>query len=151
VSSLAVAALTAGATFLATRWKVSKDFDIEIARAVRSDRIEVYPKLWALTERLAFYAKERDLTYSDALDLGSALRRWYYQEGGIFLSENSRDAYFELHEALKAVYTSKPVQSEPLKPREFFSIQRPSSNLRTALARDLGTRRGGVEEAKAKD
>jgi hypothetical protein len=151
LSAVAVAAVTALITFLATRWKVGKDFEIEINRAVRSDRIEVYRKLWTISEPLAFYAKERDITYAEAQNVAFALRRWYYRDGGMFLSEDSRERYFGLQKALQAVYKNQRAQSaiwKPLEPQEFFSVQRHSSELRTALAEDLGTRRKGLEKAR---
>jgi hypothetical protein len=150
VSAVAVAAVTAFITFLATRWKVGKDFEIEINRAVRGDRIEVYRRLWTISEPLAFYAKERDITYADAQRVGFALRRWYYREGGMFLSQNSREQYFGLQKALQTVYKSERAQLamwKPLESGEFLSVQRRSSNLRTALAEDLGTRRKGLDKA----
>jgi hypothetical protein len=149
-SGAAVAAITALLTFLATRWKIGKDFEIEITRALRNDRIDVYRKLWTISEPLAYHGKERFITYAEAEKLGIALRRWYYREGGLFLSENSRDRYFDLQKALARVYNGIRAQSESWKaltPKEFFAVQARSSDLRTALAYDLGTRRRGLEKA----
>jgi len=52
---------------------------------------------------LAKYARPKELTFEGLETLTLSLRKWYFQKGGLFLSDNSRDRYFELQDAIRDV------------------------------------------------
>ncbi len=120
----------------ATRNDVFKD--LELYR----QRIESYRKLWALTEALAKYAREKkDFTTEDAERLSAELRRWYFQEGGLFLSQRARTAYFAFQEELRDIVKRHSSVTESLDEHSFEEVRNKSSILRTALAHDVGARK----------
>jgi hypothetical protein len=68
---------------------------------LRSARMKVYPSFWARTSTLSRSPR----TTADAEDLKQLqqdLRRWYYVDGGIYLSRSSAQRYVELQEAMDA-------------------------------------------------
>jgi hypothetical protein len=150
LGSAVISAVAVGlVTFLATRWKVTRDFELEINRTLRTDRIAVYRKLWAIMEPLAFFGRDRDLTYSDLRALSVALRRWYYTRGGIFLSQTAYRCYMDLQGELRTVLETGSARKDPGQvadwETEFVPVQGRGSALRHALAGDVGGRLLGIE------
>ena len=137
--------------YLAARWKAHKDLEADYDRELRGARIAAYRALWTLLEPLARYAPPGPLTAAVAADLASALRGWYFQTGGLFLSDESRRAYFALQEVRAAALAPTPNGTPPAAPAgdpagelggaTRTALRRAGSALRTATARDVGTRR----------
>jgi hypothetical protein len=145
VSELAKIVLTAGAglltgallAVLGTRQRLEVEYDIELRR----QRIEAYQALWKILEPLAYYAPPSAVTYSVARDLAQALRKWYFEVGGLFLSEASREAYFDLQKGLGGVI-KEPLDADsvPLGAQRFERLRSIASRLRTTLTQDVATR-----------
>jgi hypothetical protein len=70
-----------------------------------------------------------------------ALRKWYFEEGGLFFSEPARDAYFALQDGLKEL--GEPSHDPVPKPALEALIGKGSA-LRTYLSADVGTRAKGM-------
>jgi hypothetical protein len=132
-SALGSALLTYVTTFLKIRQDLAAQYDAELRR----DRIGVYKALWKCTEPLARYARQSVFTYHEAQALATALRCWYFEEGGIFLSEPARDAYFDLQKALKTLHGGAHEQVPDPVLEKLMEI---GSALRTRLSQDVGTR-----------
>ena len=126
-------------TYLSAILKFRKDLAFKYDTDLREKRIPEYRELWKLLQPLAQYARPGPFTFEVAQQLTQNLRRWYFEGGGIFLSDRSRDAYFALQESLKEV--SKEDSARSLEPEPFETIRKRSSDLRTALTRDVGTRK----------
>ena len=105
-------------------------------------REAAYRDLWARTEPLAKYARSRPFDARAAADLAGSLREWYFQVGGLYLTESCRTAYFRLQEGLQAALTRVEEPTPPLilTPDIVEGLRTAASRLRTALAQDLGTR-----------
>lgn len=114
-----------------TTWRrVPQDLQIEYDKDLRSQRISHYKTLWSRTLPLAKYPQSRPLAYDSAPparlerllrkllphddgtegrvvdsieSLSISLRDWYFEGGGLFLSESTRDTYFDLQDGLKIV------------------------------------------------
>jgi len=132
-SALGSALLTYVTTFVKIRQDLAAQYDADLRR----DRIGVYKQLWQCTEPLARYAPQAAFTFHDAHTLAAALRRWYFEEGGLYLSDPARDAYFELQKALKALDEDSD-QSVPNPTLE--KLMERGSAVRTQLSKDVGTR-----------
>lgn len=65
---------------------------------------------------------------------------WYFEVGGIFLSSNSRDKYFAVQDEIKAIQERSRPYGEVLPDKHLRVITSKSSELRTSLATDLGSR-----------
>jgi hypothetical protein len=79
-------------------------------------------------------------------DLARNLRRWYFEEGGLYLSAEAREAYFQLQDALTAVIESNrwaagTDSSDEIDAQTFQALRQIGSWLRTTLTYDVGTRR----------
>jgi hypothetical protein len=136
------------AAYAGTRRRVLAELEAQYDSKLRDSRLGVYPKLWAELEPLAKYAREppgypaRD----EITRLSVALRKWYFQTGGIYLSAEAREAYFQLQDALTTVVTSKRWKavddtSDQLDGETFERLRKIGSWLRTTLTYDVGTRR----------
>jgi hypothetical protein len=122
---------------LGSRQRLEVEYDIEL----RKHRIEAYQALWKILEPLAYYSPPSAVTYAVASDLSQALRSWYFEVGGLFLSEGSREAYFDLQKGLGGVI-KEPLDARyrPLGARRFERLRSLASTLRTASTQDVATR-----------
>lgn len=95
----------------ATHWWWLRRHLEEIRRAydeeLRKSRMTTYQKLWKEFSPLAVYAPEGDVTYQDIVQLGTALRRWYFEDGGLLFTTRARDVYFMVQEAIDRVAETK--------------------------------------------
>ena len=108
----------------AQRRKLESDYDA----ALRAERLAEYRKLWQLTEPLGWYGKH-EITSERAKKLLADLDHWYFEGGGLFLSDISYQSFEELLRALDT-YDGVPAHLRPV-----------GSKLRTALAYDIGGRK----------
>jgi hypothetical protein len=137
VVSGAASAIIAGVlTYVTAVLKIRRDLAAQYDADLRRDRIGVYKELWKSLQPLARYAPERSLTCADAHALAGQLRSWYFEQGGLYLSEASREAYFGLQDALKDIHPS----DKPLSKEEVAMLRERGSTLRTHLTKDVGTR-----------
>jgi hypothetical protein len=147
VIGLAGTAIAAAiAAYAGTKHRVRAELEGEYDSALRTARLEVYRELWGELEPLAKYARDPPglPRRREIEDLSAALRRWYFQLGGIYLSAESRQAYFDLQEALTVVVTSErwePDASGAVDDATFEALRHLGSWLRTTLTYDVGTRR----------
>ncbi len=116
---------------------------------LRQLRIEAYKSIWKLTSAVARWPKQHP-SFADFWVLHLALRDWYYQTGGLYLSENARARYGDLQELLDAYLSgrapddSTPVPRDPDRRRvesPYDALMKTASDFRTALTEDLATRR----------
>ncbi len=136
------------AAYVGTRRRVLAELEGRYDAALRDLRLGVYPQLWAALQPLAKYAREPPgpPAVEDVGAVCTRLRRWYFEEGGIYLSAEAREAFFQLQDALTAVSasgSSAPAKhtSARLAPDTFKALQAIASWLRTTLTYDVGTRR----------
>lgn len=132
-------------TYLAAILKFRQDLRAQYDKDLRDKRIEEYRELWELTGAFPKYAVPKSVTYGDANKLAENLRIWYFGKGGMFLSDDSRNAYFKYQEAFKKILADETEDlSRPLgKPgdRTYELLRQRGSKLRSALVRDVGTRK----------
>jgi hypothetical protein len=83
--------------------RVSQDLQIEYDKDLRSRRVVQYQKLWSCMLPLAKYPEADPPAYDSIKMLSESLRDWYFGEGGLILSEETRDSYFNLQDGLKIV------------------------------------------------
>jgi hypothetical protein len=136
------------AAYVGTRRRVLAELEGRYDAELRDARLRVYPQLWAALEPLAKYAREPPgrPRRNEIEDLSGNLRRWYFEQGGLYLSAEARGAYFQLQDALTAVieserWTAGTGSSEEIDAPTFEALRQIGSWLRTALTYDVGTRR----------
>lgn len=147
ITAVVAAVLAAVGTYVTTRRNLQLQFDASL----RDLRIDVYKVLWKELESLAKYARPEPLSKSQAQQLAITLRTWYFETGGLFLSQDTRRDYFALLDGLEVVprRTDEPILEE--EDDEFLRVL--GSRLRTGMTRDVGTRRtyifkGDIERAE---
>jgi hypothetical protein len=74
--------------FLSAFLKIRYDLRGEYDKDLRNQRLVAYQALWKELQPLAFYSPPAPVTYKTVSDLSAALRQWYYEVGGLFLSSN---------------------------------------------------------------
>jgi hypothetical protein len=126
----------------ATAYKSRKDLEVQYDIKLREERIEAYKALWKELDRLAYYAPEKPLTYAIAHELATALRTWYFDVGGLLMSERTREPYFDLQRALKAVGDARTGADEALPRRTGDALKKLGSRVRTSTTDDVATRVG---------
>ena len=97
-------------------------------------RLVEYKKLWALLEKTS---SQRILTlkeYDPAL-LSDALTSWYYQDGGMLMSEGARNAFFKSRASLD------DMKSKGFDEGRLQNTWNAFSCLRTELCKDMQSRR----------
>ncbi len=151
IDTKVIAALLAGLlTYLITSLRLRRELEAEYDLDLRGKRIEAYSKLWKLLQPLAKYAREKPFDLGKANALTKELRIWYFEDGGLLLSGEARDAYFKVQDALTAASQKKSeIAGEDLP--DFKKIRKLASALRTALATDVGTRKRGTFRDEADD
>jgi hypothetical protein len=143
-----IAAIVGGASvalvqgFVASRGKENEE--------LRNWRLKVYPAVWRLTSTVPRWP-QADPTHHDLWDLHLAFRKWYYESGGLYLSENARARYGEMQELLDAYLDGRDRDDETPFPHRAFgpakadspynALMDTCSAFRTALTEDLSTRR----------
>jgi hypothetical protein len=143
------AVLLAGLTFvlgIATNWATSRrTLALQYDTELRRERLAVYADLWARLEVLNKYGRSSPrLSRVDTEKLVADLKRWYFQVGGIYLSEPTRNDYFALQDALQHALATARVERAELESTDsdaFEFVRLRSSRLRTSLTRDVGTRK----------
>ena len=139
VAGLIGAAATAILAIL-NRYLTSKT---QVAEEVREARLDCYPPLWKLTSLVSVWPRS-DPSSEDLRALHLALRRWYYTDGGLYMSENARDRYGEVQKLLALMVAgsaSRPQAAAPgVSDDAYPDLQDTCSALRSALTEDLETR-----------
>jgi hypothetical protein len=117
---------------------------------LRTWRLKVYPPVWKLTSTVPRWP-QADPTYGDLWRLHLDLRNWYYNSGGLYLSENARARYGEMQELLDAYLDGRDRADETAvshlpsgataKDSPYKALMDTCSAFRTALTEDLSTRR----------
>ncbi|HSI56751.1 MAG TPA: hypothetical protein VLA16_04290 [Ideonella sp.] len=138
-------ALGAIGSYLALYWKVRKELEAQYDKELRAERLQQYKLLWTMTEPLAKYSPPGPVSVQRLRDMSSKGRCWYFQQGGIFMSERTRDRYFAFQEALLATIAAGSKDEEPsIKGVDLEPLRKRSSRLRTAMTEDVGTRRASL-------
>lgn len=140
-TALVAALLSAATTYVALVTKIRRDLEAQYDKDLRERRLTAYAALWALTEPLALYSPVRELSGHGARALSERLRHWYFSDGMV-LSEAARDSYFALQKKLtESRVAAAATQTSPLDPPLVKGLQQASSAMRTALSRDVASRR----------
>jgi hypothetical protein len=131
-------------THFSTRAKIRLDLAAEYDKKLQEARLVAYKELWTMLEPLARYGREKPVTYADLRDISNHTRTWYFQSGGIYLTQASRDPYFKWKALMQPLLDDKGLAANPDKPvpdDKLKSIIASCSTLRTSLSDDIGTKR----------
>ena len=108
------------------------------ADAVRDVRLKAYPLVWEQTSVVSRWP-HTDANWAHLSDLQLALRTWYYETGGLYLSENARRRFGSLQELLAAMLDHSKGKVD-LAAAEYVAVMEEASAFRSALTEDLQSR-----------
>ena len=130
-------------THFSTRAKIRLDLAAAYDKELQESRLATYKELWAMLEPLARYAGPK-VTFALLAELGDKTRKWYFQQGGIYLTERSRGPYFKMKELMQPWLDAPECKTErerEIDRRQLEPVIAAASKLRTALSDDIGTKR----------
>ena len=117
---------------------------------LRSWRLKAYPVVWKLTSTVPRWPRSNP-SYRELWSLHYALRDWYYNTGGLYLSANARARYGDMQELLDTYLGDRARDDDAPVPRPasgtawahspYKALMDACSAFRTALTEDLATRR----------
>ena len=114
----------------------------KLDQALRDERIRLYQLLWQTTGTLPLWPRA-PISYGDLGLMSRELRDWYFDEGGIYLSQQSRARYGELQERVSSVLaTQRARPADPVDADDYEDVRSRCSALRSSLTKDLSSRRG---------
>ncbi len=110
----------------------------ELDQELRTARIAAYKRIWRSTAILPKWPT-REASFEELIALRIELRRWYFEDGGLFLSEETTNTeYKNLQKNLCSIPDDKTGE---LSPEEYRDYRKLCSSFRTALVRDILSRR----------
>jgi len=112
----------------------------KVDEGLRDKRLALYKGIWQKTGLLPKWPRHTDLTYAELLEFCQELKKWYFEEGGIFLSRKAREAYGKLPDAIGEAL--KPNAHGVLSEADYEQVRSKCSDLRSQLTGDLLSRRG---------
>src|SRR5882672_404732 len=143
-----------GVSYVGFQQRIRKDLEAKYDASLRGLRLDVYKRLWSLLKTLALFGRAGYPNQAQLEAFAESLRDWYFEEGGLYMSENTRDAYFRLQRALRTLNGSSRWQSariSVLDADSFEHLRLIGSRLRTLLTLDVGTRNPFAFDKAAKD
>ena len=140
VTTVIVSALVGGiVSYVGALWKNMLGERSRIDESLREARIDVYKTIWRLTGLLPQWPKSDDVTYKNLLRLSEDVRDWYFDKGGIYLSEEARTSYGNLQETLTHIVGTQA--SGKMSDEHYETARAKCSLLRSELTKDLLSRR----------
>jgi hypothetical protein len=131
-AGVVVASITGVLGYRSARWSLRKELEVDLRR----QRLDAFKALWALSEPLAKYGRTGPasrVTPASLETLSNRLRHWYFAQGGMFLTEPSRNAYFAFQDALQTVIQSAEDKDEELDEATRERVREKGSLLRDSL------------------
>ena len=138
--ALVSAAIAVGSGFISAALNSWLQGRAQVSTELREARTKLYPVVWEHTKLVSQWPWT-DATFADLERLHLTLRSWYYDGGGLYLSENSRGRYGDVQELIAAHVRGAETASAQLPDPVYEAIAKTCSSFRTALTEDLESRR----------
>ena len=136
------AAVGGATTWLATRWQLRKELQYGYDKDLRNERVSVYRELWKLSEQLPRYHAAENPTGAGLKDAIEQFHRWFFDTGGLFLSDQARSAYFGVMDELWRIADRRGATE--IDAQEVKTLFHLGEELRAQLAFDVGAGRPPV-------
>src|SRR5215831_3072031 len=91
--------------------KFRKDLEAAYDKDLRDQRLKVYEDLWQRLDLVARYDRPKPLNASTLQELTVSMRQWYFEKGGLYLSEESRKTYFDLKNTIQELLNGPKYQA----------------------------------------
>ena len=109
-------------------------------RALQIKRLKVYPELWELTQTLPKWPRDT-VTNGTLAKFSQDMQNWYFQTGGLYMSDRTQRAYRHVQEAMEDIGPQDRNELDDISGEEYETVRKRCSTMRTQMTLDLGTRR----------
>lgn len=114
------------------------DYQYTVYKELWGKRHESYKLMFKISAALPLYPAPLELTHETLRHTSEQIRDWYFEGGGLLLSANSRDAYFNVQKNIRSVLATKATMVDAV---QYEQIREALSALRTEFTNDLMSRR----------
>jgi hypothetical protein len=121
------------------RLNVQLDRFSAIDQDLRKKREETYAEIWKASGALPQWPRV-EVTSGELYDLSSQLKKWYFEKGGIYLSDEARKKYTPVQERINSYAQEDGQEVFSGESQAYEEIRKAFSDLRTELTRDLQSR-----------
>jgi hypothetical protein len=122
-------------TYLAARIQVKHGYYSEERKRLLALRTTSFQHLWTLTGEVPRNPSQEELRRFRTQRLMDDLNRWYFADGGMFLTNPCRTAYFNFLEELERIPLAESLSLETYNP-----LYQAASALRQSLAQEVAAR-----------
>jgi hypothetical protein len=141
IKSLLTGIIGAGLGYFAAWLKSFSDSEKNISDQLWILRKEKYQILWSILKSMPKWPTRKDFTFKQLRDMSEDMKNWYFDHGGMVLTSDAVIAYRKLQERMAEFYDQEKDTSKIMSPTDYMVITDLCSKLRTALTRDLLSRK----------
>jgi hypothetical protein len=123
---------------LTTRWRLRTELEYGYDKELRSERVAAYRKLWPITADLPRYYWPTKPSRSDLRRLIEQCHGWYFQDGGLFLTPETKGAYLEMMDRLDEAAGREADDATHVSDAVLTSLFEATERLRIQLTNDVG-------------
>lgn len=122
-------------TYLATRVQLKHNYKSAQRDRLLALRTESFRRLWQITGTIQRNPDKSLFKRFPQKQLLAKFNNWYFDDGGIYLTNDCREVYFAMLDELNKLETSAP-----LVPETYQALYNAASKLRATLALEIDTR-----------
>jgi hypothetical protein len=125
-------------TAMATRLQMRRELEFAYDRQLRAERLDRYVELHRATAAFPRYWPDENPTRKRFSEVLEELNHWYFAGGGLFLTDEAREAYIELLNAIPDIRAAGH-EEETISDKEVDTLWRRGQRLRRQLTADIGS------------
>lgn len=125
-------------SWLTTNARLRRELELLYDRELRESRNVAYKALWILTKPVPRAWIKGEVTGAMLREVRENWHNWYYEGGGIYMSETVRDRYFDATPVLERF--ADAAQGRELADAEYQTVYESVKALRDSLTDDIGAR-----------
>lgn len=121
--------------------KAKMDYRFDTFSELQKDRFEAYKKLWAISKIIPRWPRREHVTSAELENTSVLLRDWYYDTGGILLTERTKEKFLKIQAELnRYIAESENGGTLEIDHTIYDHLHKVFSELRTELTIDLMSR-----------
>ena len=128
--------------FLGGLVKSALDYRSHVFSDLWDKRFNAYKELWRIMGQIPRWPRLDDVSYSKLFEMSKRMRDWYFNNGGLLMSEKTRKKYGDVQEEINdRVIKNKENNDSLIGDEEYDKIQDLCSVLRGEMTKDLLSRK----------
>jgi len=121
--------------------KARRDYRFDSFAELNKIRWEAYRELWSISKLIPRWPRKEKVTLAELESTSVQLRDWYYDGGGILLTERAKSKYLKIQaELTKSIKDGEAKGSVEIDFDTYDYLHKVFSELRTELTIDLMSR-----------